>query len=76
MNNYSLLFIGGGITLVGKIVFDWLKNKNNNYMVTKEICDLKHDNVEQTLIDIKLSQGKIFEKIENIYIHMPKRNGD
>ena len=77
MENYGLLFIGGGVALIGKIVFDWLKTRRNgNEKVTKEICNIKHDNVEQVLGEIKTSQNKIFDKIENIYKHMPKRNGD
>ena len=77
IDNYGLLFIGGGVTLIGKIIFDWLKNRRNgDEMVTKEICDIKHNNVEQTLTDIKTSQIKIFDKIDDIYKFMPKRNSD
>jgi len=61
----DIILSGGMVTLMTKIVFDWLKrSRNNSNTVTKDMCNLRHEALNQELKRIHDTQGKIFSKLD------------
>jgi hypothetical protein len=63
------LIIGGAIALVGKIVWDWLVNRNKGKYITVEILEKGITDLKN---DIKKDFELLLEKMDNKYVPWAK----
>lgn len=73
---YILIYIGAGTGagVVGRIIFDYIRPKNNKYVPTGE-CIITHKNIDTNIEEIKESQSKLFGRVDDIWKEMPRKDG-
>jgi len=73
MNEQILIAIIGAVVLAeiiklgGKIIFDWLKGKENNFPLNMKTFSIYKNNFEIRFNNLEKRLDKLEEKIDNIY---------
>jgi hypothetical protein len=75
MDEKSLLYILGAsglFGLIGKIVYDWLKNRNKDLLTVETVKGIIKDAIIDLKEDIKKDFENLILKIENKYVPWEK----